>query len=375
MKIAKIDIYQIAIPFTAGNREIIEVSDDDKFNGASPNIQKMESLLVSITTDTGCVGWGEAFGHAVNPVTLSALESLVSPLFIGSEIELYDDTLYKAKRALHSFGLTGPTLYALSAIDIAVWDIKAKIAEKPLWQLLGGQSGQIELYASLVSYNNIPERVCEQVMYTYQQGFKKIKLHETEFQAIEAARQALPSDAELMVDVNCPWNGEQACQEAKQLAPLNLGWLEEPVWPPEDYIQLAKVRAQGTPLSAGENTPGLQAFANLIASNAVDVIQPSVAKIGGISGMLDVLEMSKDAPSKLVAHCFYYGAGLLATAHFVASKAPDTAVEVPYIQLEKPLHPLNTCPSHFDLGSTPGLGFTPAPELLTEYLITHRVVT
>lgn len=374
MQITRITLRRIAIPFTAGERKMAQVKEEDKFNGASPNIDKMESLLVEVHTDSGLVGWGEAFGHASNPVTFAALEHLVAPLFIGKNIENYEQSLYEARRALHSFGSTGPMLYALSAIDIAVWDLKAQQAKQPLYQLLGGQSGEISLYASLVSYGNDPIKVAENVIRTAQHGFKQIKLHETAYPAIAAARSALPEDVQLMVDVNCPWTLSDAMNKVEALSDLKLGWLEEPIWPPEDLSSLAKIRQLGTPISAGENASGVEGFEQLFSSKAIDVAQPSVSKIGGITGMLAVLEKAETHQVTLVPHCFYYGAGLIATAHFIAAKMPNTPLEIPFIELAEQLHPILAFPAQFDLGNAHGLGFAPNHEQLEKYTIAVQII-
>lgn len=369
MKITKIIVRRIAIPFTAGSRTSMQVKEEDKFNGAAPNIDKMESLLVEVETDAGLTGWGEAFGHASNIVTFAALEHLVAPLFIGKSIASYEQTLYEAKRALHSFGSTGPMLYALSAIDIAIWDLKAKQVNLPLYKYLGGNSGQINLYASLVSYGNDPIKVKEHVLRTAAAGFKQMKLHETTYAAISAAKEALPSNIKLMVDVNCPWGLIEAKSKVAELKELELGWLEEPVWPPEDAEALATIRQLGLPISAGENASGPEGFEQLFRANAIDVAQPSVSKIGGITGMLDVCERAKKHQITVVPHCFYYGAGLVATAHFIAATMPHISVEIPFIELSEHLHPLNACPATYHLGHQSGLGFSPNPEILEKYSV------
>ena len=372
MKISRIDIHRIAIPFSAGERHQTEVKGDDTYNAASPNISKMESLMVRVVTECGLEGWGEAFGHGLNPVTYSALESLVAPFFLGADLDDYQQHLYQAKRAFHSFGSTGPMLYALSAIDTAVWDIRAKAEGKPLYQLLGGSHGKIELYASLVSYGNDPEEVARQVHRVYQRGFRSTKLHETAVAAIRSARSALPDDAELMVDVNCPWFPEEAIRQASQLRDLDLTWLEEPVWPPDNLTALARVRATGVAISAGENASGVAGFEQLFSAGAVDVAQPSVAKIGGVTGMLEVQKLAANYGIRLVPHCFYYGPGMLAAAHIVAAMESKTRLEVPLIELAARLHPLHAFTPTFDLGTEHGLGFAPDPELLEKYRVESR---
>jgi len=375
MIIQRIEIIRVAIPFSAGGRVNESVEDDDAFNAASPNISRMESLLVRLQTDDGRVGWGEAFGHGLNPVTFSALRDLVGPFFLGTSLAGREATMEKAMRAFHGFGRTGAVLYALSAIDIALWDLAAQQAGLPLCRFLGGESRQLELYASLVSYGNDPEEVARQVRRVYDLGYRRLKLHETAPAAIAAAREALPADAQLMVDTNCPWRADEAVQVAESLRGLNLTWLEEPVWPPDDFAGLARVRQTGVPISAGENASGIEGLRQLLAAGAVDVVQPSVAKIGGVSGMLQAFAMARDAGVHLVPHCFYYGPGLMAAAHLTATLGADVALEVPLIEFERNLHAWLDFQPHMHLPDRPGLGFEPDAQVLREATIDSYTLT
>jgi L-alanine-DL-glutamate epimerase-like enolase superfamily enzyme len=375
--IRSIEVIRISIPFTAGTdsrQNLGESKDDDAFNAASPRHRRMESLMLKVTTDTGLAGWGEAFGHGSNPVTFKALSDVVGPMFIGTRLEDREHTLEKARRAVHGFGSTGAMVYALSGVDIALWDLAAQVAGVPLYQLLGGAPRTLELYASLVSYGNDPHEVHRQVSRARALGFRKIKLHETEVDAIAAARAALPMAAgELMVDVNCPWSVAQASDVARRLRGLELTWLEEPVWPPDDVAGLAEVRRQGVPLSAGENAAGVQGIKALLEQQAIDVVQPSVAKIGGISAMLQVFALAQQHGVRVVPHCFYFGPGLLAVAHLCTLLPADVAVEVPFIEFERLLFPALAFTPRVELPAVAGLGFAPDLQVIEDYCV-ERVV-
>ncbi|MDO6409729.1 mandelate racemase/muconate lactonizing enzyme family protein [Pantoea phytobeneficialis] len=376
MKISTIEVMRIAIPFDAHRRPPAE--QETTFNAASPSLSRMETLLVKVTSDNGLVGWGEAFGHLANPVTEQALCSLVAPFFLQQPLPDSEPAIaslmQNAEQALHAFGRSGPVRYALSALDIALWDLLGQQHQQPLWQLLGATRHQIERYASLVSYANDPEEVATQVQRAYQQGFRTMKLHETASPAIAAARAALPADAQLMVDVNCPWTRAQASQHAFELRALELGWLEEPIWPPDDFDGLAQLRRVGVPLAAGENVDGDFGFVNLLESGAVDVVQPSVTKVGGITAALHVFDLAQQYRVRVVPHCFYYGAGMLATAHLVALLPDSVKMEIPWIDFAVDLYPDLPHDVHFTLSDRPGLGYQPDEQVLREYRITHQRV-
>ncbi|WP_142501365.1 mandelate racemase/muconate lactonizing enzyme family protein [Klebsiella sp. 2680] len=374
MKIEKIEIVRIAIPFESG-RQKKENSQQD-YNAASPLLSKMETLLTKIYVDNGLYGWGEAFGHLSNPVTFSALENLVAPFFISREFSTTGDIeniMREAEVALHGFGRTGPVRYALSAVDIALWDLLGKQQKLPLWKMLGASRNRIRLYPSLVSYDNDPQAVACKVQEVLDLGYRQIKLHETERKAIAAAREVLGERGELMVDVNCLWTPEEAFAHAQLMKPLNLQWIEEPVWPPEDVRGLAKVREAGVPLSAGENASGDGDFMNLILSRAVDILQPSVCKVGGVTAMLRVIKLAQTHGVKVVPHCFYYGAGMLATAHLVAMLPDDIRLEVPYIKWIQPLNDFLNYHPEMTLPDKPGLGFEPDESVIATHLLATAI--
>nr|WP_284700942.1 mandelate racemase/muconate lactonizing enzyme family protein [Robbsia betulipollinis] len=360
----------------------------DAYNAASRSLLRMETLLVRLTTDDGATGWGEAFGHLVNPVTFAALAGPVGRFFIGAEVgpdpSRFAATMQAAHQAFHAFGRTGPVLYALSAIDTALWDLCAQAAQLPLHRLLGATRDTVEVYASLVSYDNDPEEVAYQVGRAHAAGFRAMKLHETTRTAVAAARAALPADVALMVDVNCPWPAAQAAREVAGFAGLSLGWVEEPVWPPDDLDALARLRARGgpsdgadgapagssrVPIAAGENASGVYGFLQHFQRGAIDIAQPSVAKIGGVTGMREVIRLAGAHGVRVVPHCFYYGAGLLATAHLVAALPDDVALELPWLQWPEVLHAPQACGPTLTLPDVPGLGFAPDAGVLARHTL------
>lgn len=380
MRISRIEVIRASLPFDAGRRASPKQAPakGDTYNAASRTLQKMETLLVKVIADNGSTGWGEAFGHLCNPVTFAALAGPVGRFFIGTEVSAdpgsFAARVEAAYQAFHAFGRTGPMVYALSAIDTALWDLCAQAANRPLHRLLGATRDCVDVYASLVCYDNDPEEVAFQVQRTHRAGFRAMKLHETEQAAIKAARAALPDDVALMVDVNCPWSVEDAQRQVNALKDIGLGWIEEPVWPPDDAAGLARVRSAGVRISAGENASGVAGFRQYFEHGSIDIAQPSVAKIGGISGMLDVIRLAADYPVRVVPHCFYYGAGLLATAHIVATLPSDVALEVPWLQWPTHLYPQHDFGPSFDLPDAPGLGFQPDLDVLSRHTVDTATV-
>jgi len=331
--------------------------------------KEMAILLVRVDTDEGISGWGEGFGHAVAPATKATLDTLVASHFIGRDASDIAGLMAEKLQLLHIFGRNGPVVYALSAIDIALWDIAGKRAGRPIHQLLGeARRTELPAYASLLRYGE-PHVVGRIAARAVAEGYRFVKLHETHLSAVAAARDAVGPDVELMCDVNCPWTVAKAVEMAAALRPYRLSWLEEPVWPPEDHHGLAKVRAAGATLAAGENAAGLHDFARMFELEAIDIAQPSVTKIGGITEMCKVIALTQGAGKRLVPHCAYFGPGYLASLHLNASLVHEAPFERLFVELEaSPFGPWLDAPDgKVRVPQDPGLGCDPDLTIVERY--------
>jgi L-alanine-DL-glutamate epimerase-like enolase superfamily enzyme len=180
-----------------------------------------------------------------------------------------------------------------------------------------------------------PDAVGESCARAIGQGYTHIKLHENTLPCIRAARDAVGPEIAIMVDANCPWSVDDAIAMVGALLPLDLYWLEEPVWPPEDFAGLARVRAAGAVTAAGENLAGLQAFRQLFEAGAVDIVQPSVSKMGGVTAMRAIIDLADAFGVRVVPHCGYLGPGYLATLHVLASLSDEQFIERLGLDLEE----------------------------------------
>jgi D-galactarolactone cycloisomerase len=332
----------------------------------------METLLVRIDTDAGISGWGEGFGHRVWPATRIALDRMIAPLCVGRDPTAIAALMHDLARAVHGAGRNGPVMYALSAIDIALWDIAGKIANRPLYQLLGGSPrANLPAYASLLRYGKtsaLEPRIAEAL----DRGYQLIKIHEIEPGIIRAARRATGDGVPLMVDCNCPWTVAQAVAICRELRELKLEWLEEPVWPPEDHAGLARVRAEGgIAVAGGENVGSANEFHRLFERGALDVAQPSVTKVGGITELHKVFALGEAHGVRVVPHSAYFGPGLLASIHACAAQAREVWVERFYCDFnENPFGAaIDPCGGRIAIPQGPGLGVDPDPALLKKLAV------
>ena len=365
MIIAKIETFPLSIPFKPGNQAAASPWGDK-------DLPTADSLLVKVTTDQGLEGWGETFGFRAVSLAKLAIEELIAPLCIGRNATQIGPLMLEVQKKLHLFGRTGPIFYGISAIDIALWDIAGKAAGVPVYRLLGGSSSaDLTCYASMIRYSDL-SLVRENVRLAVQSGFRNLKLHEIELTVIRAACEEAGSDIDVMLDVNSPWTLIEARIKAQELQELRLKWLEEPVWPPENYAGLALLRrACGIPIAAGENSSTLMDFERLLSAEAVDFVQPSVAKMGGITELLKVFPIAAVRNTTVMPHCFYDGPGLLAAIHTTAALGtPDSMIEWRYFDLEAQLYggALRQVNGRVSVPQRPGLGFDPDSNVIRDYL-------
>ena len=352
--IARVETFPLRIPFRPGA-------------AVRPPV---DSLLVKITTSQGITGWGEAFGFEATPMARHAVQDLIAPLCLGRDATRIGPLMREIAERLQVFGRGGTVIHALSAVDTALWDIAGRAAGLPLHRLLGGGAGGLACYASLDPLGDEP-LIRAAVRRALDAGFRAVKLHEKIPSLVHAARAEAGPEVTLMLDVNCAWTLGQAWQAAGELAGTGLRWLEEPLWPPENFAGLAALRAGcGIPLAAGENAATLMDFARLMDAGAVDVIQPSPAKMGGVTELCKVFPVAAVRNVATAPHTFYHGPGLLAAVHATAALGTaDAMIEWRFSDLEALPYGDAVVPADGTIAVPPGpgLGADPDPGVLGRY--------
>jgi L-alanine-DL-glutamate epimerase-like enolase superfamily enzyme len=332
----------------------------------------LDVLLVRVETESGLVGWGEAFSYGCRRAVQAILEDMIAPIVVGRDASDIARLMHELQRALHLFGRHGLTIVALSGLDIALWDLAGKAAGLPLSRLLGGESGgALPVYASLFKYQD-PERVAERTLAALAAGFGAVKLHETGVREVAAARRAAGEDVPIMVDTNCPWTPVEAHRMALAMKPYDLHWLEEPIFPPEDYQALARLQTQtGIPLAAGENASTAFQFRDMFQAGAVTYAQPSVTKVGGVTEFRKVAALGAAAGVALMPHSPYFGPGFLATLQLMAALPEPGMVEWFYLDREACLYGEAIAPAagRITVPGGPGLGIEPDPQVIKDYAV------
>jgi len=364
MKIARLEAIPLRVPFSPGG-------PPTGWDGTALTLREM--VLVRVETDGGLVGWGEAFGYNCSRPVQAAVEDMLAPLAVGRDADDVAGLMRDLQQRLHLFGRYGITMFALSGLDIALWDLAAKAAGVPLNRLLGPAGrDQVPGYASLVKYRD-PEIVAERTGAALAEGYGHIKLHETSEPEVRAAREAAGPDVPIMVDCNCPWTPAEARAATDWLKGYDLHWLEEPIFPPEDFRALAELRVQsGIPIAAGENACTAFEFQAMFAAGAVTYAQPSVGKMGGITEFLKVAALAETNGVAVRPHSTYFGPGFLATLHLLAALPTAGLIERLYVTPEASAYGglIDPLAGSFRVPEGPGLGPDPDPDFVRSYAAT-----
>jgi L-alanine-DL-glutamate epimerase-like enolase superfamily enzyme len=259
-------------------------------------------------------------------------------------------------------------MFAISGLDIALWDLAGKIKG----ELIGGaKRTKIPAYASLLRIGK-PEQIAAECKTARSLGYSAIKLHETTTPAVFAARGAIGAGVPLMVDMNCPLSGPDAIAFAHACHGAAPMFLEEPVWPPEDFATLAEVRKKGgLDIAAGENACTVYQFRQMMEAGAVSHAQPSVIKVGGITEFLKVAALGDELGVKIIPHSPYFGPGFLATLHLMSVRN-EGLIEVFYMKHAASLWGDRIgadTNGNIAVPQGPGLGYEPDRDVMEKYLI------
>ena len=372
MKIASVDAIYLRLPQ-------VEARTDSS----------QDALLVRIETECGLVGWGEVDGSPA--IAKAAIEAPMShtrsmglrEVLLGRDPleidrlwhDMYEDTLY--------IGREGAVIQAIAGVDLALWDIKGKALEQPVWKLLGGGFRQdIEVYASNM-FQFTPEETHARAAAAVGQGYRAVKFGWEPFgqdpvadcAQIEAIRDAMGPAAKVMIDVGLIWDAKTTLQRANLFRPYDLFWLEEPLHP-DDLDGYAKV-ASGTEMriAAGEEECTLAGFLRLMDRGRVDLVQIDLTRCGLTQSMRIAAEARRRGVG-VVNHNFTTDINTAASLHFLCS-LPDArimeyCVEPGEISCSLAEVPIRVEDGRARLPDAPGLGVVPDEKVIEKYRFDRR---
>jgi L-alanine-DL-glutamate epimerase-like enolase superfamily enzyme len=272
-------------------------------------MRAFELITVRVRDADGAEGSGYTFTVGRNGAAVHAtVERDMADLLLGEDADLTERLWHKLWWATHYGGRGGPTVLALSAVDMALWDLKARRHGVPLWRLLGGHDPKVPCYAGGIDLELPLDDLLRQTDGNLEKGFRAIKMKvgrpklAEDVARVAAMRQHLGDGFPLMADANMRWTVDQAIRAARHLQPFDLTWLEEPIQP-DDVAGHARVVAEGgLPIAAGENLRTLWDFKQLIATGGVTYPEPDVTNCGGVTPFMKIAHLAEAFGLPVTSH-------------------------------------------------------------------------
>lgn len=265
----------------------LEVVLSDSTHGSIPHF---ELVTVRIVDSDGVEGMGYTYAVNSGAAAFRALiDGYLAPVIVGRDPDESERLWQDMWWAVHYSGRGGHATSAISAIDIAIWDLRAKRARLPLWRFFGGYDPKVPVYAGGIDIDFSIEELLEQADRFQEEGYRAIKMKvgrphlREDVERVRRMREHLGDDFPLMVDANMKWSADQAVRAARALEPFSLLWIEEPTIPDDIAGHVRVVREGGTPVATGENMHTLYEFHAMMAAGAVTYPEPDVTNCGGMT--------------------------------------------------------------------------------------------
>lgn len=332
MKIAKIEPY------------IIVHKLDTPFYFSQWQYDTRKICIVKVILEDGTYGWGEGYGPA--NVIKAGIE-FFTPFLVGKDALGHEVLWQEMYRRSLDYARSGTLQAAISAIDVALWDIKGKLLDQPVSVLLGGvKNPVIQPYATGLYFtrvDNLKEKLVEEALLYKSQGFKATKMKvglgiKEDIKYISAIRKAIGPDMRLMIDSNHAYNYQEAIELARQAEKYDISWFEEPV-SPEDYEGYRRLRENTTiPIAGGECEYLKFGFKRLFENECVDIAQPDICATGGLTEAKRIATLAQAYSKDIVPHTWGTWIAISAAVHFVGNldKNPGRMYnELPTMELDR----------------------------------------
>jgi len=329
-----------------------------------------------IDTDDGLTGYGFTGTHAHLPsdqLITRCIETCHAPMLVGEDAGDINRLWKKLARnpALQWIGRAGITTLSHAAIDLALWDLKAKAAQQPLWKLLGGQvRDKVRAYNTDIGWLSISDdKLVEGAQRAVAQGFTGIKIKvgstvERDLRRLAAVRQAIGPNVTLAIDGNGKWDLPTCQRFCRAAQDADVYWFEEPLWYDDvkGHAQLA--RATAIPVALGEQLYSVDAFAEFFAQQAIHWVQPDVTRMAGLTEVLRVCETAHAFRLPVAPH-----AGDMSQVHVHLSYAHPACEVLEFIPWIKDFFtdPAEVVDGYFRRPELPGAGTTPTAAAWTQF--------
>ncbi|MGD9048807.1 MAG: mandelate racemase/muconate lactonizing enzyme family protein [Anaerolineae bacterium] len=338
-----------------------------------------DHALVRIQTDEGVAGWGHTFGYGSARIISQTVDEILKPFLLGQD-PLDNERLWEAMYyGTQQFGRKGLVVRAISAVDIALWDVKGQVAGLPLHKLLGGHRDKVEVYVSGGYYRRgegLPELQREMETWA-ERGFRGVKMRvgmlsiQEDMERVRIARRALGEEAYLMLDAEYLWeDANQAITAIKHFEEFNPYWIEGPV--PLNKLQThARIRqAVSTPIATGGQEYTRWGFYEWIREEAIDIIQADAIVVGGITEWLKVAHIADISELRVSPHANWnlHSHLVAATPNALFVEYFDPAAEIKVFDkiISDPVQPVG---GYISPPNKPGYGITFDEARIAEYRV------
>lgn len=393
MKITRIETFILKVPL-----------GPEQFWSSQTSFPQRKCLLVRVSTDAGISGWGEGGQSGPAEPVASHIHDVFAPMLLGADPcqpAVHWERMYTSTR---DFGAKGSTVEAISALDIALWDIFGKARQAPVYELMGGAfRHEVRTYATglyphgeapLTLERDLPQLREEAARYR-DAGFPAVKAkigvfkpHE-DIERIAAVREVLGGDVLLMVDANHAYTAHVACRVAQAMEPFDIYWFEEPVVP-EDFDGYLQVKASTSiAIAGGEGEHTRYGFSRWISQRALDIVQPDTCCAGGLTELRRIADLASAFHVHCMPHVWGGGVAIAAGLQMLAAIAPSPHTVFPAPPYNEPMlewdanrNPLRTdlltapvepVGGRVPVPDGPGLGVEVNGEALGKYLAEARV--
>lgn len=313
MKIERIETY------------IAEQRLETPFYFSQFGFDRRQVCLVKIMAADGSYGWGEGYGPA--GVIQAGIEYL-APHVIGEDPLHVEAVWSKMYRQSLDYARRGVLVAAISAVDIALWDLRGKQLNQPASVLLGGRRrDKIKVYATgmyFTAADDLPGKLIDEAKTYVDQGYQAVKMKvglgvAQDVRHVRALRLAVGEEVDLMVDANHAYSRSEALSFARQVEPLNIRFFEEPL-SPEDYEGYRELRQRtDIPIAGGECEYLMAGFRHLLTNQCVDIAQPDICAAGGLSEVKRIAALANAFQTNIIPHSWGTGIAFAAGLHLVSA--------------------------------------------------------
>ena len=266
------------------NTQTYKIPLPEPVEAYAAGIMKAYDLVICrIINDEGLEGIGyitvhENQGLAIQQIIQNSFMHLIK----GQDPRYIEKLWYNMWKSVHYAGRGAPVSFAIAAVDVALWDLKGKCLNEPLWSILGGYDKKVLCYACNIDLNFPKEKLLSEATKCLELGFKAIKMRlgrqtlKEDLDRLDAMRNHLPDEIKLMADANEAWRVDEAMRAFNEIEKFNLVWIEEPI-KPDDFNGYKFLKSLGkVPIAAGENLHTTSEFYQLVKHNGVDFVEPDL---------------------------------------------------------------------------------------------------